>query len=663
MNPEIERLKYLQKTLKEANENYYQNAFSFMSDEDFDLQMKELEVLEKKYPEYASENSPTKNVGSDLSNSFEKVRHQIPMLSIANSYSKEEIQTFADSVKKATDKPLEWVCEMKIDGVSLSLIYEDGVLMQAITRGDGSFGDDITLNAKTIPDIPHRLKNAPNGIFEVRGEIYMKKADFLHLNEQLEIEGKKTFQNPRNTVAGSIKLKSVKECKERPLCFFAYYIPRRLTGNFYTRTHSENLEHLKALGFKVNEYKKVKTETEIMDYANEIYEKREALLFDIDGMVIKVNDLNLQEELGNTAKTPRWVIAYKFKAERLYTKLLSVEYQVGRTGAITPVANLEPVRLAGTTVKRATLHNFDEIKRLDIRIGDIVGVEKGGEIIPKIMDVLTEKRTADVIEIEIPKFCPECKEPLIHKENEVVLRCENLHCKAMRLCLFENFVSRDAMNIENLGPALIAQLLDNQKIYELSDLYKLEESDLLQMDRMAKKSAKNILDAIQKSKENSVEHLILGLGIRYVGRTSAKNLARHFSSLQALELASEEDLQKVPDIGERIAKSVYSFFQNQETKEEIGKFIAFGVNTDYKSTEGSLFKGETIVLTGTLPTLDRNKARELIENNGGKVSSSVSKKTSFVLAGEAAGSKLTKAYELGIPVYDEAWFLNKLKEI
>lgn len=653
---EEERLLSLRKKLKEASELYYKGAASPMSDEEFDLELKELEALELKFPSLAAADSPTQKVGSDLSNSFPKVRHEIPMLSISNAYSAEEILEFTTAAAEATNPNLEWICERKIDGVSLALVYESGKLLRAVTRGDGTLGDDITPNAKTIRDIPQTLPNAPAGIFEVRGEVYMNKADFVTLNAKFEAEGKKTFQNPRNTVAGSLKLKSSAECAKRPLHFLAYHIPEHKE----IRYHSGNLDFLKTLGFNVNPYWRANSAEAIMQIAREIGESRSTLAFDIDGVVIKLNDLLLQDELGNTSKSPRWAIAYKFKAERVYTKLLSVEFQVGRTGVVTPVANLSPVWLAGTTVKRATLHNFDEIKRLGVKLGDLVGVEKGGEIIPKITDVKLEERPQDAEEILEPEVCPECGEPLVRFEGEVALRCGNLHCRAMKQCLFENFVSREAMNIENLGPAIISQLLDTGRIEKLSDIYTLEAGDLAGLERMGAKSAGNVMEAILKSKERSLEHLLLALGIRYVGRTSARNLARHFKTLAELELASKEALQSVTDIGERIAESVYTFFHDPNEQEELGRLIAAGVNTVYKGSEGDLFKGEIVVLTGTLPTLSRDEARRLIEANGGKVSSSVSKKTSWILAGEAAGSKLTKALELGIEIHDEAWFLDRV---
>ena len=672
---EIDFARYfeLKKQLEEASRLYYKDGFSPMSDQDFDFGLKELEKLEKTYPELASKASLTKNVGSDLTNDFAKVAHAVPMLSIANVYSAEEMAEFVRAAEEGMDglgddkratSAHTWICERKIDGVSLSVIYENGRLKQAATRGDGVQGDDVTLNALTIADIPETLdakklkidpSEIPQGTFEVRGEVYMEREAFERLNEQFILEGKKIFQNPRNTVSGSLKLKSVAECKTRPMRFFAYHIPQ--SNN---KTHEENLLQLKRLGFHTNDYWTADTTDEIMKISEQIGASRDSLPFEIDGMVVKLNDLAMQRALGTTSKSPRWAIAYKFKAERAYTPLLSVEFQVGRTGAVTPVANLAPVRLAGTTVKRATLHNFDEVARLDLHFGDTVGVEKGGEIIPKITDVKKELRPAGALPVTAPANCPVCGEPLAHIDGEVILRCENMHCAAQVQCLFEHFVSREAMNIENLGPALIASLIATGKIKRIPDLYRLTIEDLESQERMAKKSAKNVFDAIAASKEKSLENLLHGLGIRFVGRTSARNLAKHFRTLEAIRTATVEDLQNVNDVGERIGKSVYEFFHTPLYTNEIDELVALGLPTEFKGVVKTLFQGQTAVITGTLPSMDRDEARKLIEENGGKVAGSVSKKTSWVLAGEAAGSKLTKANELGIPVHDEAWLLEQI---
>ena len=675
---DIDRTRYfeLKKQLEEASRLYYKDGVSPMSDQDFDFGLKEMEALEAKYPELRGKDSLTQRVGSDLTNDFAKVAHAVPMLSIANVYSAEEMAEFVKAAEdgiaalnestepKDERESKKWICERKIDGVSLSIVYENGRLKQAATRGDGAQGDDVTLNALTIADIPETLdakklkidpSEIPQGIFEVRGEVYMEREAFERLNEQFILEGKKIFQNPRNTVSGSLKLKSVAECKTRPMRFFAYHIPQ--SNN---KTHEENLLQLKKLGFHTNDFWKADSVDQIMKISEDIGASRDSLPFEIDGMVVKLNDLAMQRALGTTSKSPRWAIAYKFKAERAYTPLLSVEFQVGRTGAVTPVANLAPVRLAGTTVKRATLHNFDEVARLDLHFGDTVGVEKGGEIIPKITDVKKELRPAGALPVTAPANCPECGEPLTHVDGEVILRCENMHCQAQVQCLFEHFVSREAMNIENLGPALIASLIATGKIKRIPDLYRLTVEDLESQERMAKKSAKNVYDAIQKSKEKSLENLLHGLGIRFVGRTSARNLAKHFRTLEAIRTATVEDLQNVNDVGERIGKSVYDFFHTERYTNEVDELIALGCPTEFKGVVKTLFQGQTAVITGTLPTMEREEARKLIEENGGKVSGSVSKKTSWVLAGEAAGSKLTKANELGIPVHDEAWLLEQI---
>jgi len=688
---DIDRTRYfeLKKQLEEASRLYYKDGVSPMSDQDFDFGLKEMEALEAKYPELRGKDSLTQRVGSDLTNDFAKVAHAVPMLSIANVYSEEEMREFVKAAEEGIasletsldpsriraqddekgsaqddEKRATWICERKIDGVSLSVVYENGRLKQAATRGDGVQGDDVTLNALTIADIPEyfdakKLKidpsEIPQGTFEVRGEVYMEREAFERLNEQFILENKKTFQNCRNTVSGSLKLKSVAECKTRPMRFFAYHIPQSINA-----THEENLKQLKRLGFHTNDYWTANTVDEIMKISEDIGASRDSLPFDIDGMVVKLNDLQQQRELGSTSKSPRWAIAYKFKAERAYTPLLSVEFQVGRTGAVTPVANLAPVRLAGTTVKRATLHNFDEVARLDLHYGDTVGVEKGGEIIPKITDVKRELRPAGASPVIAPDKCPVCGEPLTHIDGEVILRCENMHCQAQVQCLFEHFVSREAMNIENLGPALIASLLATGKIKRIPDLYRLTLEDLESQERMAKKSAKNVYDAIQASKQKSLENLLHGLGIRFVGRTSARNIAKHFRTLEKIRTATVEELQNVTDVGERIGKSVYEFFHTPLYTNEIDELVSLGLPTEFKGVVKTLFQGQTAVITGTLPNMDRDEARKLIEENGGKVSGSVSKKTSWVLAGEAAGSKLTKANELGIPVHDEAWLMAQI---
>lgn len=652
---DLARYRELSSFLKKANDSYYKESFSLISDAEFDEKLQELESLEKKYPELKTKESLTEVIGDDLKNDFPKLKHQSPMLSISNAFNGEDVEAFVRSVQNQSEETVEWVCERKIDGVSLSLIYVDAELKTAVTRGNGIEGDVVTLNAKTILDIPHKLKEKIPGILEVRGEVYMEKQAFLDFNEKMQLESKKTFQNPRNTVSGSLKLKDPIETQKRPLRFFAYSI----VSETPSRTHSENLELLKSIGFTPNDYWLCKSLQEIMDIIHQVDAQRNALDYDIDGMVIKVNDLSFQNELGHTSKSPRWVIAYKFKAEQGITRVLSVEYQVGRTGALTPVANLEPVRLAGTTVKRATLHNFNEIQRLDLHILDYVYVEKSGEIIPKILRVAMDKRETLVQRIERPTLCPICNSTL--EQEEIIIRCENLHCPAMKQSLLEHFVSREAMNIESLGPSLIAQLLNTNTISKISDLYRLTAQDLLALERMADKSVNNILSAIEKSKENSLEHFLHALGIRFVGRSTALNLAKYFKNIQSLMKASEEELKLVPDVGDKIAKSLFDFFQDQKEMEELKFLLELGLPSQFKGEIKTLFLGETVVITGTLPTLDRKQARQILEENGAKVSSSVSKKTSWILSGDEAGSKLSKALELGVPIHDEEWLLERLK--
>mgnify|MGYP004650861011 CR=1 FL=1 len=653
------RYRELQKQLKAASESYYREGFSPMSDQDFDFGVKELETLEIAHPEWRETSSVTQEIGNDQLNDFAKIEHRIPMLSISNAYSKEEVEDFIRQATERVPNAREWVCERKIDGISMSLTYQDGILVKAATRGNGTVGDDVTANVETIADIPHKLTGAPAGFFEVRGEVYMEFKTFELLNDELEERGLQGFQNPRNTASGTLKLKDPKECAKRNLRFLAYHIPEDI-GN---KKHSENLTALRYFGFHTNEFWIARSVEEIMKISDQILAGRDALPYPIDGMVIKQNDLKLQQELGTTAKSPRWALAYKFKAERAYTKVLSVDFQVGRTGRITPVANLEPVRLAGTTVKRATLHNFNEIERLGIRVGDTVGVEKGGEIIPKIIEVDLSKRPEGTHPIDPPELCPVCGTPLTKNDGQVDLRCENLHCKATVQRLFEHFVSREAMNIENLGPSLIAELLEAHKIERLSDLYRLKREDLENIDRIGEKSATNVLSAIEKSKGQSLENFLFAIGIRFVGRTKARILARHFRTLEKLKAATLEELTVIPDIGERIAQSVYDFFRNEAFREELQRLVEAGLPTEFTGEVKDHFLGQTVVLTGTLPTLDRSSAQKLIEDNGGKVSNSVSKKTSWVLAGEAAGSKLEKAKKLGIAIHDEAWFLGELSNL
>lgn len=653
-----QRIASLTQILKQANEAYYKEGLSTLSDAEFDSLMRELEALEREYPEYRQIDSPSQKVGSDLGNQFAKVTHRKPMLSIGNAYSSDEIADFLKQVAKALEEDFAVVCEMKIDGVSLALHYENGVLVRAVTRGDGQQGDDVTENALTIADIPRRLAMPSQGFIEVRGEVYMEREAFAKWNEQLSLLGEKNLQNPRNAVAGSIKLKESQECAKRPLRYFAYAIPESTFS-----TQAENLSWLRQQGFQVNKSQRATTLEEIMQIAQEIDLQRSILPFDIDGMVIKVDSLEQQRKLGSTSKSPRWVLAYKYQAERAYTRLLHVDYQVGRTGVVTPVANLEPVWLCGTTVKRATLHNFAEVERLNLRIGDLVGVEKGGEIIPKIVDVDLSQRPENALSILAPENCPECDSPLIQTDAEVALRCENLHCRAQVERLLTHFASREAMNIGNLGPAVVEQLLNHHLVKSPADLYDLTLEKLLPLERMAEKSALNLLEGIAQSKNAGLDRLLHGLGIRHVGRNSAKTLARHFGSLENIQKATLEELMRTPDVGAKVAESIRSFFDDLRIQSEFVRMQDAGIVTTFQGKSESGLVGKTFVLTGTLPTLDRETARQMIEAKGGKVSSSVSKKTTYVVAGAEAGSKLSKAEELGIAILDQQGFLDLMESL
>lgn len=647
------KIRILRQTLKEANEAYYQKGHSPMPDEEYDRLDKELSGLESQFPEFAEVNSPTLQVGSDLSTGFKKIEHRFPMLSITNTYSEEEVADWHRQVtEKISETELEYVVELKIDGVALSLVYENRQLREAVTRGDGTVGDDVTQNVKTIASIPHHLpKDFPESRFEVRGEVYLTRENFRIFNEFSILNYGKTMQNPRNTASGSLKLKDPKETAQRKLDFFAYAILLDKPEG----THWENLRKLEKAKFSVNPLRaKVKSIPQVMDTCAKWLKIRDELPYNIDGAVVKVNDLRQQVEIGRTAKSPKWVIAYKYKTEAMETVLESVSYQVGRTGAVTPVAHFTPISLGGTLVKRASLYNFDEIERLGVKIRDHVIVEKGGEIIPKVVSVVTEKRPKDAKDIVPPTHCPICNSELMRTKEVVALRCENLQCSAQVSRSILHFVSRQAMNIENIGPALVESLLREKKIESFADLYSLKQFDLESLDRMAEKSAIQVIAAIEESKTRGLDRLLFGFGIRFIGKTSATLLARQFKSLEVLRKSTLEDLLAIHEIGERMAESLVQFFQNPISEVLFDKLEKAGVNLIYEAAEGTNeLAGKTFVLTGTLPTLSRDEAKEMIEKAGGKTTDSVSKKTSFVLAGEAAGSKLEKAQKLGVKVISE----------
>ncbi len=667
------RIEQLTRELQKHNYYYYVLNQPLISDYEFDQMLKELEELEKQFPQYKLPDSPTQRVGADITKEFKTVKHKYPMLSLSNSYSEEDIREFINRVQKTVNKQVEFVCELKYDGVAISLTYRDSVLVQAVTRGDGVQGDDVTNNVKTIKTIPLRLLEDFPGELEVRGEIFMPRKGFEQLNKEREEIGEPPFANPRNAAAGSIKMQDPKEVAKRPLDNFMYYVPHELPG---VKTHYEALQFIKKLGLKVSSNIALcQTEEDIFEFINDWDEGRKHLPYDIDGIVIKVNDLALQKQLGYTAKSPRWAIAYKFKAERVETILLSIEYQVGRTGAVTPVANLKPVQLAGTTVKRASLHNADIIAQLDVRIGDYVYVEKGGEIIPKIVGVNLAKRKPDAKPVKFIEYCPECGTKLVRKEGEAVYYCPNEDaCPPQIKGKLEHFISRKAMNIESLGEGKIEILYDKGLVKNPADLYDLTFDKLLGLEKIIpgedgkkpkkisfrEKTVRNILKGIENSKQVPFPRVLYALGIRYVGETVAKKLAYHFKNIDNLKKASFEELVAVEEIGEKIAESVIKWFEKPEHIEMIERLRAHGVQMELKEEEtvvSDVLEGKSFVVSGVFKRHTRDEIKALIEQYGGKNVSSISSKTDYVLAGDKMGpAKKEKAEKLGIPIISEEDF-------
>lgn len=661
-----DKINSLRTLIQEHDHNYYVLNQPTIPDEKYDTLMRELIELEMEHPELITPDSPTQRVGSDLTKSFPTVRHIQPMMSLSNTYSKEELDEFDRRVAELLEgQRYEYVCEMKFDGVAISLIYENGYLVRGVTRGDGEKGEDVTVNLKTIRSIP--LNVGHKGNLEIRGEVLMNREDFMQMNQRRTEAGEAPFANPRNSSAGTLKIQDPKQVASRPLKFFSYYL-RSLGQSGSFKSHFESLKELEKLKFPVmNAYRLCKDIHEVFNFCREWEAKRDSLPFDIDGVVIKVNNFRQQETLGATAKSPRWAIAFKFKAQQVETKVLGITLQVGRTGVVSPVAELEPVFLAGSTISRVTLHNEDFISEKDIRIGDMVVIEKGGDVIPKISQVVLEKRSPASKKFKFPSKCPVCNTEIVKTEGESAWRCENIACDAQVKKRIEHFCSRDAMDIDNLGEAVVAQLVDHRMIKDLADLYYLKMDALIELERMGKKSAQNLIDGIEKSKHQSLEKLIYALGIRFVGEESAKDLAKGFKTLEALMHTGEDVLLNIPGIGERTAHSIFQFFKNQKNLEVIAKLIKAGVNTkmtgDSSRSFPQVFAGKTFVLTGTLPTFSRDEAKKMIEDRGGKVSGSVSKKTDYVLAGEEAGSKLTKAKEQGVAVIDEAEFQKMIDKV
>ena len=638
-------------------------------DAEYDRLFHQLKTLEAAHPELITADSPTQRVGAKPLSGFAQIRHEIPMLSLDNAFSDEEFYAF---VKRIEDRlirlpePLTFCCEPKLDGLAVSILYVNGVLTQAATRGDGTTGEDITANIRTIRNIPLQLlMDNPPARLEVRGEVFMPHAGFERLNQLALEKGEKTFANPRNAAAGSLRQLDPKITSKRPLVLNAYSIGIA-EGVDLPNTHYDRLQWLKSIGIPVNpEIRLCNGTDEVLDFYRDIQNKRSSLGYDIDGTVLKINDIALQEKLGFISKAPRWAIAYKFPAQEELTRLNDVEFQVGRTGAITPVAKLEPVFVAGVTVSNATLHNGDEIERLDIAIGDTVVIRRAGDVIPQIIGVLHDRRPADARPIIFPKTCPVCDSAIVRIEGEAVARCTGgLFCAAQRKEALKHFVSRKAMDIDGVGGKLIEQLVDRELVHTPADLFKLDLTTLTRLERMGTKSAENALASLEKAKNTTLARFIFALGIREVGEATALNLANHFKTLEALQNADLEALQQVPDVGEVAANRILAFWHEPHNVAVVNDLIAQGVRwetVETKEVAENRFKGKTVVLTGTLTQMGRNEAKALLQDMGAKVSGSVSAKTDFVIAGDAAGSKLTKAQELGVTVLTEEEFLAEIQ--
>lgn len=663
---EIERIDQLREELHTHNYNYYVLNAPVITDQEFDHLMRELQDLEAKHPEHFDPNSPSVRVGSDLNKNFKQVEHKYPMLSLGNTYSQAEVTEFYDRVSKSLNENFEICCEMKFDGTSISLTYEHGKLVQAVTRGDGVRGDDVTDNVKTIRTIPLILHGDYPDSFEMRGEILMPWDVFEELNRERELREEPLFANPRNAASGTLKSQNSAVVASRKLDAYLYYM---LGENLPHDGHCENLMEAEKWGFKISHItKKVHSLQEIFDFINYWDVERKNLPVATDGIVLKVNSLRQQRNLGYTAKSPRWAIAYKFQAERALTRLNKVTYQVGRTGAITPVANLDPVQLSGTTVRRASLHNADIIASLDLHIGDMVYVEKGGEIIPKITGVDIDSRSADAEKVEFITHCPECGSKLIRYEDEAAFYCPNeTGCPPQIKGKIEHFISRRAMNIEGLGPETVDQFYHEGLIHNVADLYSLSADDICRLDRMGEKSADNIIQGIARSKEVPYERVLFALGIRFVGETVAKKVAKAFRSIDALAAANLDALIHVDEIGLKIAQSIISYFADDKNRELVERLRNAGLKLEADEEDLSghtdILQGKSIVISGVFSRHSRDEYKELIEKHGGKNVGSISKKTSFILAGDNMGpSKLEKARSLGIAIIDENEFLSMIGE-
>lgn len=664
-----QRVEQLRAALDDHNYYYYVLDDPRIPDAEYDRLFRELQTLEADYPELATDNSPTRRVGSAAETSFEEITHRLPMLSLDNAFSDDELRDFDRRVRDrlATEDPVEYVCEPKLDGLAVSLHYEQGVLTRAATRGDGYTGEDITANIRTIPSVPLTLRgdDYPD-LVEVRGEVYMPKAGFEQLNRRLAEQGEKPFVNPRNAAAGSLRQKKSTVTAKRPLELCAYSMAVT-DESLLPETHWESLQRVRGWGFRINpEMRKAKGVEACLEAYQELMAKRDTLPYEIDGIVFKVNRLDLQQQLGFVSRAPRWAIAHKFPAQEELTVIEDVEFQVGRTGAVTPVARLKPVFVGGVTVSNATLHNMDEIRRLDVHIGDTVFIRRAGDVIPQVVKVVPEKRPKGAAEVVMPSQCPVCDSDIVQIEGEAVARCSGgLYCPAQRKEAIRHYASRKAMDIEGLGDRLIEVLVDEGMVNTVADLYRLTKFQLSSLDRMGDKSAGNLVAAIDRARKPVLWRFLYALGIREVGEATAKSLASHFGTLEAISAADDEALQAVPDVGPIVAGHIRSFFDQPHNQETLQALKDTGVSWQEEQVvpaEAKPLAGETWVLTGTLSQMTRDQAKEKLEKLGAKVAGSVSKKTACVVAGEAAGSKLTKAEQLGVPVLDEEGLLALLEE-
>jgi DNA ligase (NAD+) len=662
----VKRIESLKEKILDADYKYYVLDTPDIGDYEYDMMMKELETLENEYPSLKTSDSPTQRISGEPTKKFNVIEHKVPMLSLANSYNFDDLIDFDKRINTLLGgEKYEYVCDLKFDGLAISLVYENGKLIRGVTRGDGTKGDDVTQNLKTIRSIPLNLKSEKFKNIEVRGEVFIKKNDFLNINEEQELRGEKTFANPRNTAAGTLKMKDSRIVAGRKLKISTYYFyssDAELTSQF------DNLNILKELRFPVNSYfKKVEDIEGVKKFCDEIEKIRDTLPYEIDGVVAKVNSIRQQGILGNVAKSPRWAIAYKFKAQQKITKINSITCQVGRIGTITPVAELEPVLLAGSTISRATLHNFEEIQRKDIREGDYVKIEKGGDVIPKVIEVISGKRKKDSVEYVPPDNCPVCGTKLEKPEDEVNYYCGNYFCPAQIQGRIEHFVHRDAMEIEGLGESIIDIFLKKGYIKDYTDIYKLKDhkEELIKLERFGEKSINNILNAIEESKKKPFDKVLFAIGIRHIGERTAKLIAKHFGSVDKLTNAATDEIDDIYEIGPAIAESIVHFLKDEKSRILVRKLkeagLKFEIEKSASSFDNEKLKGKSFVLTGTLENYSRDKASEIIESLGGRVTSSVSKKTSFVLAGADPGSKLDKAKSLGVKIIDEKEFEKLIK--